>query len=92
MTRSDNIEPALQGLVDQAITDLAMRLDTDRASIQTVSANAVVWPDKSVGCPQPGMVYTQVSVDGALIELRVGGTTYAYHAGGSRSPFLCHNA
>jgi hypothetical protein len=89
---SANIEPALQGLVDHAITDLATRLGVDRSSISTISAEAVVWPDKSLGCPQPGMAYTQVAVDGVVIALSVGGTTYRYHSGGSRSPFLCAKA
>ena len=80
---------SLQPLVEQAIADLATRLNIDRANIVTNSAQAVVWPDKSLGCPQSGMVYNQVTVDGALIELRAGGTTYRYHSGGSRSPFLC---
>ena len=76
-------------LVDQAIADLAERLNIEAASITAVSTNSVVWPDTSVGCPQPGMVYTQVTVDGALIVLSAGGMTYRYHSGGSRSPFLC---
>lgn len=89
---SAKIEPALAGLVEQAIADLSTRLNVDSASISTVSARAVVWPDKSVGCPQAGMAYTQVAVDGALIELSVAGTTYRYHSGGARAPFLCTKA
>jgi len=37
------------------------------------------------------MVYPQVPVDGALIELSAGGKVYRYHSGGSRVPFLCEN-
>ncbi|MGZ4680129.1 MAG: hypothetical protein ACXV98_04295 [Ilumatobacteraceae bacterium] len=87
-----HIEPGMQGLVDQAIADLAKRLSVDAASISVVSADAMVWPDGSVGCPQPGMNYTQVTVDGALIVLSASGTTYRYHSGGSRAPFLCTKA
>ena len=83
------IEPSMQGLVDQAVADLAKRLDIDASSITTVSAAAVVWPDGSVGCPRPGLLYPQVRVDGALIVLSAGGETYRYHSGGSRSLFLC---
>jgi hypothetical protein len=35
------------------------------------------------------MVYTQVMVDGALIQLSVDGTSYSYHSGASGGPFLC---
>ena len=89
VSMSPDIDPAMQALVDQAVADLATRLKIDAASIVTVSAQAVSWPDGSLGCPQPGMVYTQVMVDGALIQLSANGTTYSYHSGGPRAPFLC---
>ena len=86
---SPDIDPALQGLVDQATADLASRLSVDASTIATVSAKSVTWPDGSLGCPRPGMNYIQVTVDGTLIELSANGTTYSYHSGGSRAPFLC---
>jgi hypothetical protein len=89
MPPSSDVDPSLQGQVDQATADLAKRLSVDESTISTVSASAVTWPDGSLGCPQPGMNYTQVTVDGVLIELAVDGTTYSYHSGGSRGPFLC---
>jgi hypothetical protein len=89
VTPSAGIDPSMQPLVNQAVADLADRLQIDASKIVAVSAQAMSWPDKSLGCPQPGMVYNQVMVDGALIHLSVGGTTYNYHSGGSRAPFLC---
>jgi hypothetical protein len=80
----------MQGLVDSAVADLAVRLSIAPDAIAVVSAEAVTWPDGSVGCPHPDMRYTQVPVDGALIVLAVGSTTYRYHSGGARTePFLC---
>lgn len=76
-------------LIEQARQDLARRLDLDAAGIEVERAEAVVWPDGSLGCPQPGMVYTQVLQDGYRILLRVDKEIYAYHGGGSRGPFLC---
>jgi len=81
--------PALQGLVMQAKEDLARRLSVEVDQIELLEVSAVVWPDGGLGCPQPGMVYTQVQHDGALIRLRVGKRIYNYHSGGSRPPFLC---
>jgi hypothetical protein len=89
---SSDIDPSLQPLVDQAVADLAVRLSIDASTIETISASSVTWPDGSLGCPQPGMNYTQVLVDGTKIELAVDGTAYSYHSGGSRSPFLCQKA
>ncbi len=79
----------MQNLVDQAIKDLAQRLSVPVSQISLVKATNVVWSDASLGCPQPGMAYKQVPQDGALIILEVQGTTYEYHAGGTRGVFLC---
>ena len=84
--------PALQGLVMQAKEDLARRLSIEADQIELLEVSAVVWPDGGLGCPQPGMVYTQVQHDGALIRLRVGKRIYNYHNGGNRPPFLCEQA
>lgn len=83
------IEQGLDGVIDEAIADLAQRLDVPVADITVVAARSVVWPDGSIGCPQPDMLYTQVQVDGAWVRLAFDGGTYAYHTGGSRGLFLC---
>ena len=83
--------PALQAIVDQARKDLASKLTVDASMIELVGASSVTWPDGSLGCPQPGMMYTQIVVDGMLIRFKAGGQTYEYHSGGSRAPFLCKN-
>jgi hypothetical protein len=83
---------ARQDLVVQAKGDLAQRLSVDVDQIDLIEARAVVWPDSSMGCPQPGVAYTQVRRDGLLIRLRVGKRIYNYHSGGNRSPFLCEQA
>lgn len=85
-------EPSAQPLVEQARSDLARRLSVPAERIEVVEVRSVVWPDGSLGCPQPGMRYIQVLTDGALILLRYEGRTYEYHSGGSRPPFLCEQA
>jgi hypothetical protein len=83
------VPPELQRWVDLARADLGERLAIDVDKIVVVEVSEVVWPDASLGCPQPEMRYTQVLVDGLLIRLAVGDQVYAYHSGGSRDPFLC---
>jgi hypothetical protein len=83
------VESGLDSLVDSAREDLAQRLSIRVEQIEVVEAKSVVWPDASVGCPQPGMRYRQVPQDGALIRLRAEGRMYAYHNGGTRGLFLC---
>jgi hypothetical protein len=84
-------EPAQKALVAQAREHLARRLSIELDAIAFVKLKEVVWPDRSLGCPRPGMLYPQVPQDGSLIVLRAAGRSYAYHAGSSRAPFLCPN-
>jgi hypothetical protein len=91
MMPTPNVSPGLEKLVDQATADLAERLNIDTAEIKVVEAKAVVWPDGALGCPDPGVAYTQVQREGALIRLLVGKRVYQYHSGGGRLPFLCEN-
>lgn len=82
-------DPAMEPLVQAAMDDLARRLGIPPEEIIVVEAQAVVWPDAAMGCPQPDMMYIQVPQDGAFIQLSAGGKTYNYHSGGSREVFLC---
>jgi hypothetical protein len=86
---NEQIDAGLIPYVDIAVADLAKRLAVDPAEITVVSATLEVWKDSALGCPNPGQQYAQVATDGSRIRLSVGGTAYAYHAGGSRQPFLC---
>lgn len=81
---------SLDGPYPKAVTDLSERLGIDASDITVVEARAVTWGDSSLGCPEPGKLYTQVLTDGWLIVLEAKGTTYEYHAG-SGDPFLCMN-
>ena len=86
---AEQIDPGLKPFIDLAVTDLATRLSIDATEVGVSSATLVEWPDSSLGCPQPGQQYAQVSTDGALIVLTADNNTYRYHAGGSTTPFLC---
>jgi hypothetical protein len=77
--------------VETATADLASRLEVDSADIEVISVEEVTWRDGSLGCPEPGMFYTQALVDGTRIVLGAGGRSYHYHAGGNRTPFLCEH-
>jgi hypothetical protein len=79
----------LEGLIEKAKEDLAQRLSISVDQISLVEATGVVWPDSSMGCPQPDMKYLQIPEDGALIVLEVEGISYEYHNGGKRGLFLC---
>jgi hypothetical protein len=71
----------LQSAIDDALTDAARRTGLKRTELEVSSAEAVTWPDGSLGCPQPGMMYTQALVPGFRIRIRAGAETLDYHAG-----------
>ncbi|MBE2222001.1 MAG: hypothetical protein IAF02_10690 [Anaerolineae bacterium] len=77
--------------VNLAVQDLAQRLTIDESEIEVISVEMVIWPDTSLGCPHPDMVYTQVQRDGLRILLQAENQIYAYHSGGVKPPFLCEN-
>lgn len=67
-----------------AVAHLAQLLGVSPDAITVVSVEEVTWPDTSLGCPQPGMMYTQVLTPGYRLVLEAGGKTYEYHAGRGR--------
>lgn len=84
-----SLEPQTAALVQGARADLAQRQAVAIDAVEVVEVRSVTWPDPGLGCPQPGVGYKQVPVDGLLIRLRVGGTVFNYHSGGRKAPFLC---
>ena len=69
-----------QDLLEAVFEDLLERLDVGREAIVVEQAEYVIWRDGSLGCPQPGMMYTMALVPGYRIVLRVGDETFDYHA------------
>jgi hypothetical protein len=63
--------------VNAAIADFSRRLAM-QASV--VELQRVTWRDGSLGCPQPGMAYTQALVPGWRIVLAAGSRSVEYHA------------
>jgi hypothetical protein len=61
-------------------------------AITITRAEAIVWNDGSLGCPQPGEVYTQATVPGYWIVLEVNGRAYDYHAAENGYFILCQNS
>lgn len=79
----------IDDMVDSAVADLSDRLSVNSHAITVVSVESVMWPDGAMGCPQPGMSYTQALVEGVRVQLTVDGTPYWYHQGGSNPIRYC---
>jgi hypothetical protein len=79
----------LEATVDAALADAAKRTGLNRVDLKVLSAEAVTWSDGSLGCPEPGMMYTQALVPGYRVRIRAGGNELDYHAGPTGAPALC---
>ena len=83
------LDPQLTALVAVARADAARRAGLPGEPFVVVSAEPVTWSDGSLGCPQPGVMYTQALVPGFRIHLRGAGRDWLYHASQRGQPFLC---
>lgn len=77
----------LNGILDDASQRTGLATD----SLLVARAEAVTWNDGSLGCPEPGMFYTQALVAGYQIVIDAGGQLLDYRAGGGQYFRLCEN-
>ena len=89
--------PEIVGEVPEAIMtavyeDLTTSAGLQKEAITVARAEATIWSDGSLGCPQPGQVYTQATVNGYWIVLEANGRAYNYHAAESGYFILCQNS
>ena len=79
----------LASITDTVLADAAQRTGLDRAGLTVEGALAVTWADGSLGCPRPGMEYTQALVPGYRIKIRAGERILDYHANRRGYWILC---
>ena len=60
--------------------DAAVKSGASRDEIAVLRAESVVWNDGSLGCPEPGVTYTDAPVDGYWVELDAAGEKFDYRA------------
>ena len=76
-------------MLSQVGADLATRINAQPEELEIIGAEAVVWPDGSLGCPKPDQAYTQAPVPGYRIVLRHVDKQYDYRASETGYFFLC---
>lgn len=76
-------------ILDPIVADAAQRAGVDPADVRVISAEPRTWGDSSLGCPRPGMYYTQVQVDGYQVIVSAGGAEYDYRAGAGGRFLVC---
>jgi hypothetical protein len=78
-----------QGILD-AIEEEASRLaSVPVEQLTLVRADQITWPDGSLGCPQPGEMYTQSLVAGYWIVFRANNETFDFRVATNGSFHRC---
>ena len=67
-------------LLDKIYADLEGHSGASRSEFNLLVAESVEWPDGSLGCPEPGQMYTQALVNGYRIVIGVADQKYDYRA------------
>ena len=78
-------------IIDPIVADAAARLAVDPSAVKVISAEARTYGDGSLGCPQPGEMYTQALVDGYQVIVEVNGTRLDYRGSGPGRFRICEN-
>ena len=75
-----------------ALEGLARNTGLDAGTLVLIAKEVQEWSDGSLGCPEPGMMYTQALVSGYKLTFSDGTNTYDVHTdeAGSRA-VLCQN-
>jgi len=79
----------MQPMIEQIRADAAQRAGVAVADVKVLTVESVTWPDGSLGCPEPGMMYTQALVRGYRIRVDAAGTPMSYHTGATSTFVLC---
>jgi len=88
----DMLPPEAAAMVARVQQDLAERLSAPPGATMTLlSAEALTWPDTSLGCPRPDTDYIQVETSGFQITLLGNGGRYTYHTDLRENYVLCMN-
>jgi len=85
-------ESFVTGEVPAEIIDMVMAdavSGSDGASFEVIVSEAVVWNDGSLGCPEPGVFYTQALVDGYHVILAGDEDQIDYRVGQNGYFFRC---
>ena len=76
-------------ILEEIRIDASKRAGVPLAEVTLLTLEPVTWADGSLGCPEPGMMYTQALVRGYRIRVDAAGTPMTYHTGATSTFVLC---
>lgn len=71
-----------EAVMTAVVADLSAKTGQDATTATVTKAESVTWPDGSLGCPQPGIMYTQMVQPGYRVVLELDGKSYDYRVAG----------
>ena len=86
---ADDVEPGLDAEIAAAVADAADRTGAAPEDIEVLTAERLEWADGSLGCPEPGMMYTQALVPGYRVVVAAGDEVLHYHGADGQDPGYC---
>jgi hypothetical protein len=87
MSRVESQVP--EAILGPILNQAAKLANVPPQQLAIVRAEAVVWNDGSLGCPEPGMEYTQALVNGYWVVIEAVRQTYDFRVGGGGTFRLC---
>jgi hypothetical protein len=80
---------SMQPMLERIRADAAERVGVAPDQVKVLSVESVTWSDGSLGCPEPGMMYTQALVRGNRVRVDAAGTILLYHSGAQNTFVHC---
>jgi hypothetical protein len=81
-----------QAAVDAALSDAAAHLGVGRDVLRVTQVEPHQWPDASLGCPRPGILYSQVVTPGYLVIVNGSDKQLEYHTDARARVVLCRES
>lgn len=64
-----------------ALVHITDELDMELASVTIVNVEHKLWPDASLGIPEPGVAYVQALTPGYVMQIQAGDRNFTVHTG-----------
>ena len=85
------IDDELADLIQRTRADLSGHLNIAESEVQLLEWRNGTWRDGSMGCPQPGMMYTMSLIPGYQLIFEAQGEKYYYHTRKANDFILCES-
>lgn len=78
-----------RGVRRAVVADAAKRFNVAESAVVLARAERLTWSDGALGCPEPGVAYTQVLVAGFRVDATTSAGTLTYHTDSRGSVVSC---